>query len=386
MKYLPLIWAAIRRKPTRAILTLLSVTMAFVLFGMTIGMNARARDLLENSRQDRIYVSPRLGGPLPMAEYNQIKAMPGVKKIGVLAGAGGYYQDPKQNVVAIMIDDGMAEVWPELNMTPDTMAQFTKTRNGVFVSRIMAARLKLKAGDPLPVVSPGPPRADGSKAWQFTVLGIVDDMENAPPVGYAIGYYDYFDQARVANLRGNIGGIELLADSVDHAAPLAQAIDDKLANAPTPTQSITERDAYEAGVQSGVDIISVTQSVAAAGLFMILFLTGNSIAQSVRERIPEFAAMKTIGFSDTGVMALVFAEAVIPCLVGAALGIGLAWGFTASLPSLLPPNGPQPPLPIFPPSLLVLAFAIAAVVAFASAVVPAMRIKRLSVAAALSGR
>ncbi len=385
MKYFPLIWAAIRRKPARAILTLLSVTIAFLLFGMTIGLNATMRGVLERAREDRIFVNSRFGGPVPESELNQIKTIPGVKKVGAMGTTGGYYRDPKQNAFAYMINDDVPEVWPELGMTPERMAQFTKTRNGVFVSRLLANRFQLKSGDPFPLTAPAPPRTDGSKAWDFVVLDVIDDMQTGPQQGYAVGYYDYFDQARLANLRGNVGMVMVLSDSIDRAASLARAIDDKFINAPTPTRSITERDAYEAGVQNGIDIIGVTQSIAAAGLFMILFLTGNSIAQSVRERIPEFAAMKTIGFSDKGVMSLVFAEAVIPCLFGAVLGIGLAAGFTIALPRLVPPNN-LPPLPTFSSTVLILAFAIAAAVAFASAVVPALRIKRLSVAAALSGR
>jgi putative ABC transport system permease protein len=388
MKYFPLVWAAIWRKPMRTTLTLLSVTIAFLLFGMTIGLNARARGLLENSREDRIYVNARYGGPMTAGMLEQIKAMPGVKKVGAMGFAGGYYRDPKTPAFAQMIDKGMQEVWTELPLTSAQFDKLWKSRTGVFVSKNMAERLKLKVGDPLPITSPFPPRADGSKAWAFTVTEIFDEspMMNPPPMGFAIGNYTFFDEARVPAMRGNVGGIQILATSPEVAREVATNIDKRYKNSPTPTQSITERDAYESGVQSGVDIISVTQAVAAAGLFMILFLTGNSIAQSVRERVPEFAAMKTIGFSDTGVMALVFGEAVLPCLLGAAIGIGLAAGFTASLPKMLPPNTPLPPLPIFPISVLFLAFAIAAAVAFASAVIPALRIKRLSVAAALSGR
>ena len=387
MKYFPLVWAAIRRKPVRAILVLLSVTVAFLLFGMTIGLNATARGLVENARQDRVLVNRRFAGAqLTLALVEQIKNIPHVKTITPLEFIGGYVRDPKSSASVIMIDPDNSGAWPELGLTPAQLAQLKRTRTGVFITRKMAETLKLKSGDPLPVTG-GEPRADGAKAWVFNIMGIVDDMPNnaGPQQGYGLGNFQYLDEARIATLRGNVGAIRLLADSVDNAQIVATAIDKKFTNAPVPTRSLTERDAYEAGVSGSVDIIGVTQSVAAAGLFMILFLTANSIAQSVRERIPEFAAMKTIGFSDTGVMSLVFAEAVIPCLFGAVLGIGLAAGFTAEMPKLLPPNLGLP-LPTFTSTVLILAFAIATAVAFASAVIPALRIKRLSVAAALSGR
>jgi putative ABC transport system permease protein len=125
--------------------------------------------------------------------------------------------------------------------------------------------------------------------------------------------------------------------------------------------------------------------VAGAGLFMILFLTGNALAQSVRERIPEFAVLKTIGFSDGGVMALVFAEAILPCLLGAAAGMAIARWFVSVIPHLLPP-GVGLPLPYLTPTVYALAFVSAVIVAGLSAVVPAERLRRLDVATALSGR
>src|SRR5262249_19100553 len=117
----------------------------------------------------------------------------------------------------------------------------------------------------------------------------------------------------------------------------------------------------------------------------ILFLTANAIAQSVRERIPEFAVLKTIGFSDAGVMALVFAETALPCLAGAGLGMLIAKWFIITLPRLLPP-GVGLPLPTLPLSVLAMAFGSAALVAAFSGLLPALRLKRLDVATALSGR
>ena len=115
------------------------------------------------------------------------------------------------------------------------------------------------------------------------------------------------------------------------------------------------------------------------------FLTANGIAQAVRERIAEFATLKTIGFSDRGVIALVFAEAAVPCLLGAAMGVGLAFVLTKLLPSLVP-AGDGVPIPIMTPMVLVWATLCAAVVAFASSALPALRLKRMDIATALSGR
>jgi putative ABC transport system permease protein len=139
----------------------------------------------------------------------------------------------------------------------------------------------------------------------------------------------------------------------------------------------------QARSQATINIPFVTMVVAGAGLFMVLFLAGNGIYLSVRERIPEFAVLKTLGFSDWSVMALVFAEAAIPCLLGSAIGLGLATAFAGKVPSLMPPSF-YLPAPYLPASVLGAGMLCAIVVALLSAVVPAWRLRRLDIAAALS--
>jgi putative ABC transport system permease protein len=386
MKYFPLVWAALWRKPARLILTLLSVSVAFTLFGMMVGLNASFAHIVEMSRMDRIYVGPRFGGTLPMAAKDEIARLPGVTRIGVLGGVLGHYRDPKNTAIAVMLDAAMQQVWTEVPLTFAQWAQLHATPSGVFVSRRIAARFNLKPGDALPILTGGSIRQDGSKTWPFTVLDVIDDLPTAQ-AGLILGNYEYFDQARIPALRGTVLQFQLLVRDPAQAAATATAIDAMFANSAGPTRSIPERTLAESNSRAGLDIPFVTEAVAGAGLFMILFLTGNGIAQSIRERIPEFAVLKTLGFSDAGLVALVFVEAAIPCLLGAAIGLLLASGITAQLPHLAPSAMTLPiPLPYLSPDVLALAFVFAALVAFASAVIPALRIKRLDVATALAGR
>src|ERR1700712_1254071 len=102
MKFLPLVYSAIMRKPARAILTLLSVVMAFTLFGLTIGLNATFTSIEQASRADRIFVNPRFGEPLPIAMGPQIGSMPGVAQVGAQAVLFGYHQEKKNNVFVLM--------------------------------------------------------------------------------------------------------------------------------------------------------------------------------------------------------------------------------------------------------------------------------------------
>jgi putative ABC transport system permease protein len=203
--------------------------------------------------------------------------------------------------------------------------------------------------------------------------------------GYVIGNYTYLDESRPLAQRSMTNFFDVLARDPAHAADTARAVDAMFANSSVPTNSDTDRSEAESGAQAGVDIPFVTMVVAGAGLFMILFLTGNGIAESVRERIPEFAMLKTLGFSDELVMALVFAEAAIPCLLGAAIGLGLATEFAQELPRLMPPQVLLP-VPYMSASVLGLAMGSAVLVALLSAVSPILRLRRLDVASALAGR
>jgi putative ABC transport system permease protein len=386
MKYLPLVWAALWRKPARLILTLLSVSVAFTLFGVMIGFNASVKNVIANSPMDRAGMGARFGGPLPLAYKDQLLKIPGVKNVTAFAGLPGYYRDKKNSAFVLMVDTDAPDVIAlDFTLTRAQWAQLAQTRNGLFVSRLNAERYHLKAGDDFPILTAAVTRMDGGKLWPMKVLGVVDDSTYFFG-GFMVGNYAFFDEARLLAQHGTVNGYQIQFTNADVAEGAAHDIDVHFANSDKPTSTMTQRDGAERAAAAGINIPFVTTVVAGAGLFMILFLTGNGIAQSVRERIPEFAMLKTLGFSDGGVMALVFIEAAIPCMLGAVIGFGISKAFAAQVPHLFPPNMPSVPAPSMSPAVLGLALVFAVVVAFASAVIPALRIKRLDVAAALTGR
>jgi putative ABC transport system permease protein len=133
-----------------------------------------------------------------------------------------------------------------------------------------------------------------------------------------------------------------------------------------------------------VNVAVVTRRVAAVGLFMILLLTAHGMAQSVRERLGEFAVLKTIGYSDAGVIALVFAEALVPAILGAGAGLGLAALIAVRIPKLLPSL--SLPEPYLSSAVIGQALLAAVALAFLSVILPALRLRRLDVAAVLAGR
>jgi putative ABC transport system permease protein len=384
MKYFPLIWAALWRKPARTILTLLSVTAAFTLFGLAIGVRATYADIVARARPDRFFVSPRFDdGFLTLAQRDRIAHMDGVTKVGSDDFFIGYYRDPKNQILPDMMDRGMRET-SDVPLSPRQWDQLEATPSGVIIDDHTAVRFGLKTGDAFPVLTspPWPARQDGSRLWPFTIIGIVKNPLWARG-GLVLGNYDYLDKERPAARSSTTYQLHILVSDPARIGELTDRIDKTFANSPNPTWSFSDELLAQLSTGYQFNIPLVTESVAAAGLFMILFLIGNGIAQSVRERIPEFAILKTLGFSDAGVMALVFVEAAIPCLLGAVIGFSIAWAAAAKISGLSVLQKLALAPPSLSPRVLGIGLMFAVAVAFASAVLPAWRIRRLDVATAL---
>jgi putative ABC transport system permease protein len=384
MRYLPLVWTAVMRKPMRTILTLLSVTVAFTLFGLMIGLNATFDDMAARARADRIYTNGRFGfNGMPIAVARQIAAMPGVKAVTALNGLPGYVQDPKNQAFVLMADQNAVKVFGDW-IPPQKWNAVFKDRTGIVMTHIQAARWHKKVGDTFTMISKQVKRADGKTSWDFKVLAIADDVPELSN-GIIFGNYDYIDKARPLADQGKITEADLLADDPTTSAELAQRIDHAFANSATPLVTITEKLARSGNDFGGLDIKKITGGIALAGMFMVLFLTGNGIAESVRERFAEFATLKTIGFTGPAVTALVVLEAALPCVIGAALGVGVAAFLARQIPGLMPP-GFGIPMPTMSPMVILWAAVSAFVVALLSAAFPILRLTRMDIASALSGR
>ena len=387
MKYIPLVWAAIMRKPARAVLTLLSVTVAFMLFGLTIGLNATFDAVLASAKDNRIYTNMRFyngTAGMPISLARQIAQIPGVDEVTYVNFIPAYISDPKNRVFIVMVSDNARKMFADRPITDAQWDLLHGERDGVLVSQWQADRWHLKVGDTLTVISPQTKKTDGTTTWTFKVLAIVGDIAYNTN-GYIWGNYDYLDKALPLAKQSQSMEIETQTSDAGRTADIAQQIDQTFANSPNSTQSITEKAALDIS-NSGLDIATVDREIALAGMFMVLFLTANGIAQAVRERFAEFATLKTIGFSDTGVIWLVFAEAAIPCFLGAVIGVGLSMVLASLTPHLVPPSMGAPPLPRVTSMVVVWAALSAMIVALASSALPAMRLRQMDIATALSGR
>jgi putative ABC transport system permease protein len=361
------------------------VMVAFTLFGLMIGLNATFDMVAEKARADRIYTWPRFGGNgVPVAVARQIAAIQGVKAVTALNFIPGYVQDPKNQVFLLMVDQNAAKVFADWQISQEMWNAMWKDRTGIVMSRIQAQRWNKKVGDTFTMISKQVKRADGKSSWDFKVLAITEDIPQISN-GFIFGNYDYIDKAKPLSDQSKINEVDLLADDPATSSAVAQRIDHTFANSATPMQTITEKLARSGNDFGGLDIKKITGGIALAGMFMVLFLTANGIAQSVRERFAEFATLKTIGFSDRAVTIMVVLESTLPCIIGAALGVSIAAVLARQIPKLMPP-GFGIPLPTMSPMVMLWAALSAFAVALLSAALPVLRLRQMDIATALSGR
>jgi putative ABC transport system permease protein len=323
MKYLPLIWAGIWRKPMRTVLTILSLAVGFFLFGLLQGVNSAFDAALTRSKTDRLLIGPRFDTPLPVSDGSLIKRIAGVAEVTWTGFLRGSYQDPKQGVLVITTDPpSFFSVRHEYLTTPAELAALTRTRTGLIVLDHMAKRFGWKIGDRI-TVSGAIARKDGSSDWPFDIVGILTDPSNPGQIDFAVGNYDYLNEGRAQDT-GTVTRYVVRVNDPRRSAAIAHTIDSVFANSPAPTLSQAENEFAGRDLATIGDVGRLTDAVIIAVSFALVFLTGNVVLQSVRERIGEFAVLKTVGYQNRQVMTLVILEALALCLSGALLGLGLA--------------------------------------------------------------
>lgn len=388
MKLFPLVWSGLWRKPAEAILIALAMAAAFTLFGLMLGLQQTYRRLADSARLDRLDVYYRFplssGHHLTLAMREPIRRMPGVAAVGADFRLVGYYKNPHQTGRIVAVDHAMRFARSELPITRGQWDLLFADPENVLVSRRMAQRWDLRAGDTFPFISPPNVRTDGSDVWEFHVAAVVPDKP-ASESGYILGNFDYIDQSLPPAQRLVMAFTVALTDE-RRALKTSVAIDDLFASSGTPTLTVPEKTDEEFSQRSGISAARVTWPVAGAGIFMILLVTANGIAQSVRERTPEFAVLAATGFPVATLCAVVVQEALVPCLLGSVLGIAIAAGLTQWPARYLPVDLTGLPQPTVSPWVAAWAIGFATLLALASAVAPVLRLRRLSVVDALAGR
>jgi putative ABC transport system permease protein len=252
----------------------------------------------------------------------------------------------------------------------------------VIVGEALMKKEGWKIGDRIPIHALSGAKTDGSPDWVFDIVGVYDIPGRSEWATRIFGNFDYINEARATGKNTAMQFYVGLKDP-SKSAQIAQRIDDTFANSPDQTITQNEKDFMHSVLSQIGDIDFLVNAIVGAVLFTLLFLVANTIAQSVRERIPELAVLKTVGFTDSGVQWLVLVESLIVSLVAALIGVALAAAILPEVASL-PAQGIA--AMHVPHVVFAAAVGVAIVLALVSGIPPAARARRLDVATALSGR
>ncbi len=383
MKYVGLVLSGLLRRKLRTGLTLLSLIAAFTLLGLLQAVNSLfggAADFLGANRLIT-QASTSFTQPLPMRLMPQIEAVPGVESVMHSQFFGGVYQDGRGFFPQFAVNpQRLRDTYPEWVMAEDGWRQFISTRDGAIVGRNLAETNGWKVGDIVPLNSFIWTKADGSRTWEWRVVGIFDGRDEEWSERANVMYLNYgqFDEGRSPAARGLAGIFAVRIADPNEAPRIAAEIDAKFDNSSDETKTQSEQEFQLGFARQFGDIGLIVNLITAAVFFSILFLTGVSMSQAVRERIPELAVLKCLGFTDRQVMWLVLAEAFALCLLGALAGMLMASVATLGLPPEFPITTDLRVWIIAGISVLVLTLMVG--------LPPAMTAKRLKIVDALAGR
>lgn len=373
------------RKKTRTILTLLSIVAAFLLFGLLQSVNhifSAGPDFLGATRlitQARVSFT----SPLPLSMLPKLESVPGVTRVAYSQWFGGVWQENTPLIMFAVDPQRHHELYPEWVMPDAQWKAFANTRTSMIAGKQIADQYGWKVGQKIPIASNIYPQKNGSKAWAFDLVGIFDgkDEDWRRRSGLVYINHEYFDEAnQFSHGRTNFFVLKL-ADG-DKAAAVAATVDKMFENSPDETKTQTEKD-FNIGFAKQIgDIGMIVRWILFAVFFTLLLVVGNTMAQSVRERVPELAVLKTLGFSDVSVLGFVLAEAGALCLIGGLIGMSLATLLGAGLEKA---TGGQFQLAVSGPVWVMGLIAIV-LMSLAVGLLPALRAQRLKIVDALAGR
>lgn len=387
MKFFHLIWSNLRRKKLRTSLTLLSLVVAFMLFGLLAAIQEALVGGVALAGADRLIVREKVSiiNLLPASYEGRMERIPGVDFATHQTWFGGIYQDPKNFFMQNPVEpEKFLKMHPEFILPPDEEKAWLATRTGAIVGRRTAERFGWKIGDKIPIRSAIWALPDGNYTWTFDIVGIFDGKDKGTDTTPLFFRYDYFDEARDQGNqnwgKGKVGWYTIRIKDPSQAAEVAKRVDDEFANSPAETRTEPEGAFIQAWASQIGHIVVIVAAILGAVFFTILLVAGNTMAQAVRERTGEFGVLKAIGFTNAQVVMLVLAESCVLAVIGGVVGLGLASVITPAMAQKL---AGLLPLFFLPTRALFIGLGLSIVLGLVTGIVPALQAMRLRVAEAL---
>ena len=328
-RWIPLVWANLRRRRLRLFLTFASILIAFLLFGLLEALRTSMTAGVSMAGADRLVLRNKAGltQPLPLAYYEKIKATPGVRAAASNSWFGAEWRTPQNPHEGFPLFATQPveffEVYPTIKVTPTgAVKAWQQDRQGLIVGYILARKYNWKVGDRVPIRSQIWRKTDNTDTWQFNIVGT---YESGSPFldGSAYMQFDYYNEPLLFG-KDMIGSVNVRVQDANQAADIGKKIDAMFANSTAETETLSERDWVKHWIAQIGDMTVIVTSVTLAVFFTMLLVTANRMAQSVRERTNEIGVLKTLGFGAGLIVFLVLLESLMLTLSGGLVGIGLA--------------------------------------------------------------
>jgi putative ABC transport system permease protein len=384
MKFLHLVWRNLMRRKIRTFITIMTIMVAFLLFGGLMAIRAAFSMGVDVAGADRLMMIHKVSiiQPLPMSYGERIRAVEGVTEVSHANWFGGYYQEPSNFVQSMAVDpETWLRMYPEFEVPEDQKKAWMGNRIGAIIGADLAKRLNWKVGDRVPLLAPiYAPAKDGP--WEFTIDGIYDSSKQGVDKTQFFFHYDYLNEVlrKLPGMADVVGWYVFRVADPSTSDQLAKRIDGMFANSSAETKTATEKAFVSDFAKQIGDIGSIMMAIAGIVMFFILFVAGNAMAQSVRERINELGVLKTLGFTDGRILSLVLMESCAIAILGGGLGLFLSWGFITAVGD---PTGGLLPIFHFPPRDLVFGAVLVFVLGIGTGMIPALQASRLKIVDAL---
>jgi len=332
-RWLPLVWANLRRRKLRLVFTFISILLAFLMFGMLDALRTSLSQAINLAGADRLMLQSKVNITVsnPRSHFEKVKAVPGVLAVAPFNWFGGVFKDSKQQIQVQATDpDEFMKVYPEVHLKPEELAAWKNDRQAIVIGQALADQYGWKVGQRIPLRSDIWRKTDGTDTWEFNIVGIYTVSGSGWDKRSAMFQYDYFNESLQFG-KDLVGWMVIKVANPDDSEKVATRIDAMFANSSNETKTATERVFIKQFLDQVGNIGLILVSVTSAVFFTMLLVTANTMAQSVRERTNEIGVLKTLGFSGQSILGLVLLESLFLTFTGGLVGLGLAWVFAGAL-------------------------------------------------------
>lgn len=379
--YWTLVKIGLIRKRLRTFLTIMSMFIAFALYGTLNTVSSIFTGAIEGTSAENIIVMPRydMFGKLPYSHVQFIETLDGVEDFMVMDYLISDGLESMMDGVVYATSPNFFDVFDRFEASDESKLALKTNPNAAIVGQLMADQKGLKIGDII-YTKANSLNTDGSYNWSFEVAGFYTAKQIKGDEMGAVINWDTFDEARM-NQKGTIGMIMIKAQSAEEGEIISQKIDERFMNSSYATRSGPESMMAVEMAGEIADVELIVNSILMSVFFTILLVSSNTLAQSIRERTNDIGVLKCLGYKDFTIFISVILEAIAICFSAVLLGLLLT---ALMIPALETLSGELfSDVVSLSSGIIIGGFLIGLLIAFISAAVPAYQALNLKVVDAL---